>query len=288
MIKVAAGGIVLGPQTSLPFLRQHIRDQKQPVLHVIEGQHVRKIHEDRVVQINVRVHSRRQPLQHAHGFIREITHRPGGEGRQAGNVDGIVARAQMAQEFENVAACALPDVATLRAVYGDAVAAARDDLKGVNAKERVAAHTLAALHALEQETVRMQICVAPLLRRKAEKGGNRTQQVSHNGAIDGHDVALRGQALEFGEIGKRVGHLIKRIKANRTAREVIQSLPLSRPTNIKPFTSSSELHPSDFILVRSDQAPSAPLVPSGHEERRARSRFRIVARPGPPAFPDRK
>ena len=103
MIQVAARRIVLGPQTSLAFLRQHIGDQKKAVLHVVEGQHVGKIHEDRVVQIDVGGDARRQALQHAHGFIREITHRAGGEGRQAGNLHGMVARAQAAQEFEDVA-----------------------------------------------------------------------------------------------------------------------------------------------------------------------------------------
>ena len=103
MIKVAAGGVVLGPQTSLPFFRQHVRDQEKAVLHVVEGQHVGEIHEDRIVQIDVRGNARGQALQHAHGFIREITHRAGGEGRQAGNLHGMVARAQLAQEFEDVA-----------------------------------------------------------------------------------------------------------------------------------------------------------------------------------------
>ena len=59
MIQVAARRIVLCPQTSLPFLRQHVRDQKKAVLHVVEGQHVRKIHEDRVVQIDVGRNARR-------------------------------------------------------------------------------------------------------------------------------------------------------------------------------------------------------------------------------------
>ena len=103
MIKVAARRIVLGPQTSLPFFRQHVRDQKKAVLHVVEGQHVGKIHEDRIVQIDVGGNARGQALQHAHGFIRKITHGAGSEGRQAGNLHGLVTRAQSAQEFKDVA-----------------------------------------------------------------------------------------------------------------------------------------------------------------------------------------
>ena len=128
---------------------------------MVKGQHVRKIHEDRVVQIDVGGNARGQALQHAHGFISKITDRAGREGRQAGNLHGTVTRAQLAQELKDVARVLF---AVRSALDGDAVATAGNDLKRVNPEERVAAHALATLHALQQETVRVQIRSAPVLR----------------------------------------------------------------------------------------------------------------------------
>src|SRR5208282_6436556 len=78
----------------------------------------------------------------------------------------------------------------------DAVTTAGNDLKRVDPEERVAAHALTALHALEQEAVWVRIRAAPVLRRKAEERGNGTQHVRDNGAIDRHHIAAARQALE--------------------------------------------------------------------------------------------
>ena len=86
------------------------------------------------------------------------------------------------------------------------VASAGHDLERINAEERVAAHALTAFHALQQKAVRVQIRIAPVLRRNAEERGNRAQQVRHNSAIDRHHVAMTRELSEFGELGKGIGH----------------------------------------------------------------------------------
>ncbi len=91
----------------------------------------------------------------------------------------------------------------------DAVAAAGDHLKRVDAEERVAAHALAAFHAFQQKTVGVRSRRASVLRRETQERGDGTQQVRDHGPINRHHVALAGQPFELCEIGKRVGHEMK-------------------------------------------------------------------------------
>ena len=205
------------------------------MLHVVEGQHARKIHENRVGKIHVGRDARRQALQHAHGFIGKITDRAGGEGRQAGNYDRMVARAEVAQELEDVAR---PFLAVRSTRERDAVTAAGNDLKRVDAEERVAAHALAALNALEQKTVGVRSRRASVLRRETQERGDGTQQVRDHRPMNRHNIALAGQPFELCEIGKSVGHEMKSKFKELRSRKVEGSAFLTFSTSSTSSTGS--------------------------------------------------
>ena len=63
------GPVILRPKAAAAFLRQHVRNQKQPVLRVVEGREARKVHEDSVVQVHVRLDTRREMLKLAHRLV---------------------------------------------------------------------------------------------------------------------------------------------------------------------------------------------------------------------------
>ena len=180
------------------------------MLDVVEGDEVGKVHEGRIVHVNVHLDAGRKALQPAHRFVGKKTHGAGGEWRQAGQGHGAVTRAHLTQAIEDVTGFFLP----LRAPGdGNSIAARGNHRKRVNAEESVPPNSLPTFHALQQKAVGMRLggrgTVARPgrgLRGKSQVSRNRAEQVRHNRPVNGHNVSLAGQALEFGESGFDVGH----------------------------------------------------------------------------------
>ena len=92
----------LARRRAAAFLRQNVGNQEQAVLDVVEGDEVGKVHEGRVVHVNVHLDAGRKALQPAHRFVSKKAHGAGSEWRQAGQGHGAVTRALMTQAIEDV------------------------------------------------------------------------------------------------------------------------------------------------------------------------------------------
>ena len=165
-----------------------VRDDQDPVAHVVERQHRVEQHEARFVfDLGRGLQCHR--FEPGRGVVTQVADGPAGEARQARHERRMEARHQLARGRDE----RLVRFGGLAGAIDGRLAAARpQDQERILAEERVAPHLLAAFNRLEQERV-----VGML--RDLEEGGHRRQQVGDDLLVDRHERAALRELPEFVE-----------------------------------------------------------------------------------------
>ena len=174
-------------------------DEVDLLLDVVECEHLVEEHEAGVGNAELVDGERGQAFDLADDVVGEKADRAGRKGRQARQARRGVA-AERLLEFREDVALEGPSLATF--LDADGRPAGDDLLVRLDADESVPANMLAALDGFQQEGL-------GLLGGDAQEGGDRRLQVRGDGAVDGDERMLTGEAGEFAGGGRgwgRGGH----------------------------------------------------------------------------------
>src|SRR5260370_42496334 len=137
-------GVVFRAEATVAF-GEHIANDPQAVLHVIESDKTLIEHQHRVIEADFIAKALGDALDQPHHFIAEIADGAGDQRRQSGKPHGTKALDALAQKRDGIVL--YPDD-TVAALEDTRAAGITESFLGVRARKGVARDFFAALHAL--------------------------------------------------------------------------------------------------------------------------------------------
>src|SRR5438552_4885850 len=189
LLDFAHGGVVFRAKAAAA-LGEHIANDPQTMLHVIERDQAVIEHQHRVVQADFIAEALGDALDQPDHVVTKVADGAGDERGQSGKPHGAKTLDAFTQERDGIALFPHDTVAALE--HARAVGVAEDFL-GVRSRKGVARDFLAAFHAFEKEGI-------PRALGNPQVGADRCQQIRGKNVIDRDKVALFRETLKFAEV----------------------------------------------------------------------------------------
>ena len=212
------GLVIFRAQTAFP-LGEHVANDPDAMLHVIEGDEAQVKHHHAIVEADVVASSRGDAFHEPNHIVGEITDGAGDQGREPWHADRAVARGEPPQLLDGIAL----QFGALAAAFDGALAAGRAKyFLRIGPGEGVARDGFAAFDAFQQEGI---FGAAS----DAQVRAHGRQQVRRVVFVDRHQIAFFRQAAKCFEIGlnHRWDRLFSRL---RGARLVLSARAKARST----------------------------------------------------------
>ena len=186
-------GVVLCAEAAFA-IGVHIANDPEAMLHVIEGNDAVIEHQHCVVEADVVAQAFGEPLDEADHVVRKIADGAGHERRQSRQAHGTEALHACAKKRDGIAL--LPNDAVVAFQNAGTTRVAKYFL-GIRASESVTGDFFAAFDAFEQKRISRALS-------NAQIGADRCEQIGRKHVVDGDEVSLFCEALEFAEV--RLNH----------------------------------------------------------------------------------